>query len=124
MSMSFSAFTLSQFHVTTLPPPRVPRCTDGRSSVMKHLTLELKHNCVDSVSTWINTGLVVTEVVSYDAFVKFLSLPVLRADGAASANPSSGPPTRAQPPSVARGNGNNIVRDGVSSTPPDRASVA
>ncbi|KAA8592866.1 hypothetical protein FQN60_018321, partial [Etheostoma spectabile] len=36
----------------------------------------------------------------------------LTADGAASANPSRGPPPRAQPPSVARGNANNIVRDG------------
>ncbi|XP_044053408.1 disintegrin and metalloproteinase domain-containing protein 9 isoform X1 [Siniperca chuatsi] len=35
-----------------------------------------------------------------------------QADGAASANPSRGPPPRAQPPSVARGNANNIVRDG------------
>ncbi|XP_071755209.2 disintegrin and metalloproteinase domain-containing protein 9 [Centroberyx gerrardi] len=33
------------------------------------------------------------------------------ADGRASANPSRGPPPRAQPPAVARGN-NNIVRDG------------
>ncbi|XP_042338189.1 disintegrin and metalloproteinase domain-containing protein 9-like, partial [Plectropomus leopardus] len=35
-----------------------------------------------------------------------------QADGAASANPSRGPPPRAQPPSVPRGNANNIVRDG------------
>ncbi|TMS01311.1 Disintegrin and metalloproteinase domain-containing protein 9 [Larimichthys crocea] len=35
-----------------------------------------------------------------------------QADGVASANPSRGPPPRAQPPSVARGNANNIVRDG------------
>ena len=42
------------------------------------------------------------------------SLPLLRADGAASANPSRGPPPRVQPPSVARGNTNNIVREGVS----------
>ncbi|XP_049906657.1 disintegrin and metalloproteinase domain-containing protein 9 isoform X1 [Epinephelus moara] len=35
-----------------------------------------------------------------------------QADGAASANPSRGPPPRAQPPPVARGNANNIVRDG------------
>uniref|UniRef100_A0AAX7T6H3 ADAM metallopeptidase domain 9 n=1 Tax=Astatotilapia calliptera TaxID=8154 RepID=A0AAX7T6H3_ASTCA len=36
------------------------------------------------------------------------------ADGMASANHSRRPPPRAQPPSVARGNANNIVRDGVS----------
>lgn len=40
--------------------------------------------------------------------------PVFRADGAAPANPNRGPLPRAQPPSVARGNANNIVRDGVS----------
>lgn len=34
------------------------------------------------------------------------------ADGMASANHSRRPPPRAQPPSVARGNANNIVRDG------------
>uniref|UniRef100_A0A3Q1IF28 ADAM metallopeptidase domain 9 n=1 Tax=Anabas testudineus TaxID=64144 RepID=A0A3Q1IF28_ANATE len=39
---------------------------------------------------------------------------VFRADGAASDKPSRAPPPRAQPPSVARGNANNIVRDGVS----------
>ncbi|XP_040011129.1 disintegrin and metalloproteinase domain-containing protein 9 isoform X2 [Xiphias gladius] len=37
-------------------------------------------------------------------------------DRAASANPRRGPPPRAQPPSVARGNANNIVRDGVVET--------
>ncbi|XP_029985689.1 disintegrin and metalloproteinase domain-containing protein 9 isoform X1 [Sphaeramia orbicularis] len=36
-----------------------------------------------------------------------------QADGAATANQSRGPPPRAQPPSVARGNVHNIVRDGV-----------
>ncbi|XP_067430882.1 disintegrin and metalloproteinase domain-containing protein 9 isoform X1 [Thunnus thynnus] len=35
-----------------------------------------------------------------------------QADAAASSNPSRGPPPRAQPPSVARGNANNIVKDG------------
>ncbi|XP_071340199.1 disintegrin and metalloproteinase domain-containing protein 9 isoform X1 [Trachinotus anak] len=35
-----------------------------------------------------------------------------QADGADSAKPSRGPPPRAQPPSVTRGNANNIVRDG------------
>ncbi|CAI5649117.1 unnamed protein product [Oreochromis niloticus] len=38
------------------------------------------------------------------------------ADGMASANHSRRPPPRAQPPSVARGNANNIVRDGVVET--------
>ncbi|XP_026177068.1 disintegrin and metalloproteinase domain-containing protein 9 isoform X3 [Mastacembelus armatus] len=33
-------------------------------------------------------------------------------DGSAAANPTRGPPARAQPPSVTRGNANNIVRDG------------
>lgn len=42
------------------------------------------------------------------------SLPVFRADSRAPPNPSRGPPPRAQPPPVARGNPNNIVRDGVS----------
>ncbi|KAM7018754.1 disintegrin and metalloproteinase domain-containing protein 9 isoform 1-T1 [Tautogolabrus adspersus] len=35
-----------------------------------------------------------------------------QADGAASANPSRGPPPRAQPPSVPRGNANDFARDG------------
>ncbi|XP_044191021.1 disintegrin and metalloproteinase domain-containing protein 9 isoform X2 [Thunnus albacares] len=39
-----------------------------------------------------------------------------QADAAASSNPSRGPPPRAQPPSVARGNANNIVKDGVVQT--------
>lgn len=37
-----------------------------------------------------------------------------RADGAAAANPSRGQPPRVQPPSVARGNANNIMKAGVS----------
>ncbi|XP_069378979.1 disintegrin and metalloproteinase domain-containing protein 9 isoform X2 [Paralichthys olivaceus] len=36
-----------------------------------------------------------------------------QADGAASDNPIRGPPPRAQPPSVARGNAGNIVKEGV-----------
>ncbi|KAF0022532.1 hypothetical protein F2P81_025158 [Scophthalmus maximus] len=39
-----------------------------------------------------------------------------QADGAASANPSRGPPPRAQPPPVVRGNTSNIVRDGETET--------
>ncbi|XP_061585630.1 disintegrin and metalloproteinase domain-containing protein 9 isoform X2 [Cololabis saira] len=35
-----------------------------------------------------------------------------QADGAASSNPSRGPPPRAQPPAVTRDNANGIVRDG------------
>ncbi|XP_068617002.1 disintegrin and metalloproteinase domain-containing protein 9 [Brachionichthys hirsutus] len=35
-----------------------------------------------------------------------------RADGAAAAKPSRGPPPREEPPSVVRGNAKNIVRDG------------
>ncbi|XP_028269905.1 disintegrin and metalloproteinase domain-containing protein 9 isoform X2 [Parambassis ranga] len=39
-----------------------------------------------------------------------------QADGAAPVNPSRGPPPRAQPPPVTRGNANSIVRDGVVET--------
>ncbi|XP_076003609.1 disintegrin and metalloproteinase domain-containing protein 9-like isoform X2 [Genypterus blacodes] len=39
-----------------------------------------------------------------------------QADGGAAVNPSRTPPPRAQPPSVTRGNSNNIVKDGVVET--------
>lgn len=71
---------------------------------------ELKHSNKLALLLW----------KSLTPLTDLLSLPVFRADGAASANPSRGPPPRAQPPSVARGNANNIVRDGVSFPPPER----
>ena len=56
----------------------------------------------------------VAEVKSHVFIVNVLSLPVFRPDGAATDNPIRGPPPRAQPPSVARGNASNIVKEGVS----------
>ncbi|KAM7018755.1 disintegrin and metalloproteinase domain-containing protein 9 isoform 2-T2 [Tautogolabrus adspersus] len=47
-----------------------------------------------------------------------------QADGAASANPSRGPPPRAQPPSVPRGNANDFARDGVVETSRNAPSYA